>query len=250
MEFYYEIEYNSNILHLLQRNLVNYKVVYLKNIDQSTNLKDFYLSLLNNLELGEVILNYEDHKTGEMISNKWLGIKYVENMSNQSLRFSNQKHPLHTDGAYTDFWFDIGFLICVEQAESGGETIFLDGELLCKKLKEYDKHLYERLTNESVLFKKNEQETKEASILHFNNNGELVINWNYRRISENNNRASLKLAENFNHFIHERIGVQQLQELRLEKGEAVFFHDKKVLHGRYHFNGDRFLLKGGIRLTN
>ena len=39
------------------------------------------------------------------------------------------------------------------------------------------------------------------------------------------------------------------QGIILERGEAVFFHDDLVLHGRNAFYGDRLLLKGELTLS-
>ena len=73
------------------------------------------------------------------------------------------------------------------------------------------------------------------------------INWNYyRAIGDNENRSMIEDFKDFLDTYIEKSG--ELKELKLTPGEGVFFHDRRVLHGRNSFVGNRQLNKGGIAL--
>ena len=69
-----------------------------------------------------------------------------------------------------------------------------------------------------------------------------MCNWNYFRAEKCN------VVEDFHAFLENRI-VQMglLSNVSLRKGDAVFFNDQQVLHGRNAFIGERWLRKGGIK---
>jgi alpha-ketoglutarate-dependent taurine dioxygenase len=63
----------------------------------------------------------------------------------------------------------------------------------------------------------------------------------------------LDLCERFHHFLETRIVASGITTAcQLEKGEAVFFHDDRVIHGRNAFfaeyPGQRSLIKGKVIL--
>ena len=71
------------------------------------------------------------------------------------------------------------------------------------------------------------------------------INWNYYRALEDKKNHSL--TEDFKDFLDTFIEKSgELTELKLQPGEGVFFQDRRVLHGRNSFVGNRQLNKGAI----
>jgi alpha-ketoglutarate-dependent taurine dioxygenase len=73
-------------------------------------------------------------------------------------------------------------------------------------------------------------------------------------VDEQNTPEAKDLCLRFHQFLEERIhhaGI--VLPLTLQPGEAVFFHDERLLHGRYAFftdaKGGRTLIKGTITLT-
>jgi len=74
------------------------------------------------------------------------------------------------------------------------------------------------------------------------------INWNYYRAL--NDIKNKTLIEDFKDFLDNYIEKSgELKELKLKPGEGVFFQDRRVLHGRNSFVGNRQLNKGGIAVA-
>ncbi|NJR44015.1 hypothetical protein HC761_00640 [bacterium] len=99
-----------------------------------------------------------------------------------------------------------------------------------------------------VVFDKGEQQRKVQRVIRYDEQGPL-LNWNHFRISKENNQNVVDACHRFYEFTEKKIfegGL--LMPLTLKPGEAVFFHDERVLHGRNAFLGDRCLIKGGIDL--
>ena len=70
---------------------------------------------------------------------------------------------------------------------------------------------------------------------------EETCNWNFYR-AEN-----LPLVHAFHDYLENRIiNMGLTTNIQLAKGDAIFFRDNLVLHGRNAFIGDRWLKKGGI----
>jgi hypothetical protein len=80
-----------------------------------------------------------------------------------------------------------------------------------------------------------------------------LANWNYYCIDKENTPEALQLVEDFHQYLESRIikaGI--VLPAQLEVGEAVFFHDDRLLHGRNAYfateKGERCLIKGKIIL--
>jgi alpha-ketoglutarate-dependent taurine dioxygenase len=200
----------------------------------SINLSDFYLDAIN--YLGKPFYSEEDFKTKNKTGNLWSDIKY-DPEKGESFSHSNTRQPFHTDGAYEANNPDISFFYCMEQSTFGGATTFLNPKVLLKCLSFYNSDLLVEIKNTIVHhFKASDQ--KQALIL----NGE-DWNWNYFRAEK------IKLVEQFHFFLEEVIYKSGLYEnITLKKGESLFFWDKKVLHGRNAFLGNRHLRKAGIHV--
>lgn len=226
------------------RILKQYNIVHLKDIPEGIDCKVFYSDLTD--QLGEVINVDEDVKTGNAISQeRWTDVRYDKNFE-YSFRHSNTRQPLHTDAAYTNFDMDVNFLFCVENAQIGGATTFLDTELLIHILKTYEPDLYEKLMTVEVNFGKGEDQGKKSKILSIDDRG-YKLNWNYYRIMPDNPDEVKQLCEEFHKFLEERVvAAGLLTQVYLKPGEAVFIQDDRILHGRCSFYGNRNLIKGGF----
>ena len=108
-------------------------------------------------------------------------------------------------------------------------------------LKDIEKHI--------VIFDKGTPRSRKDKIIKYENNQPLLC-WNYYRVSQENTDEVKQMCEKFQNFWQIKIIAGGLtQGIILERGEAVFFHDDLVLHGRNAFYGDRLLLKGGLTLS-
>jgi alpha-ketoglutarate-dependent taurine dioxygenase len=220
------------------------KVIHLTNNSFFLDIGDRYIKLAS--EIGVPLLVNENPIDGSVQFNSWSEIKFVRDNQNDSFKYSNKFQPLHTDYAYVSFDVFASFMFCEEQASFGGATTFFEVNKLVELLEFEDKYLFEELQMQKVQFGRSNSPLaqKECVILSKEKN-EWFVNWNYYRVIPNEKYNTL--ISNFRLFIEnniERSGEMEL--LKLNKGEAVFFHDRKVLHGRNSFIGERFLKKGAI----
>lgn len=248
-EFFSEIVYQDSpeFADKLKKTIQDYKVVHLKGIDPTIDLESFYTKLTD--RLGIIVDADEDNTTGNRRRERWTDIRFDKEQEN-TFRHSATQQPLHTDTAYTSYDNDVNFFFCKVQAEVGGATTFIDGEALWSLLEKYRPELLEKLQQHTVIFDKGVTERKEKAILQRNENG-VLLNWNYFRVSDDNPEEVRNMCEEFHDFLERKIvdaGI--LTGVTLSPGEAVFFQDTRILHGRNAFFGQRTLIKGALNFEN
>jgi alpha-ketoglutarate-dependent taurine dioxygenase len=212
-------------------------------------IRDFYAALAG--KAGSLVRRNEDHRNGDVVgqNDEWIDIVFMEDKKRESYRFSDIYQPLHTDGAYVDHQLDLSFLCCVQQAEVGGETIFLDAIYLHQIMDKYESDLLSRLCSMEVLFDKGEQQSKSSTIIRLIDS-KVLLNWNFYRVSRHNPEEIVNLCESFHLFLENKIVRAGLcTPVKINRGDAVFFFDQMVLHGRNSFFGHRKLIKGGLSIT-
>jgi len=246
--FYKEVYYtnNGNAAEELREALSNYKLIHYKGVPDTVDYKEYYGALVD--QIGEVLHVDEDITTGnERSQERWTDVRYDKN-NDFTFRHANTRQPLHTDAAYTNFDQDINFLICMECAEIGGATTFIDSADLIAIMEKYEPELLNRLRTTEVSFGKGDNQRKLRRIIETDSNG-TKLTWNYYRVMPDNKPEVLALCEDFHKFLETRIVAGGLQEaVILKKGETAFFHDDRMLHGRNAFYGNRNLLKGGFNM--
>lgn len=195
---------------------------------------------------GVPLIYEEDPVTGAIDINKWTEIKYEPEKSNDAYKSSNKSQPLHTDYGYFSFEIYAAFFYCVVQAEFGGATTFISANTVVQILRSLNPQLFNHIQQQKIHFgrKDNPIAHNDDFILQQDQLG-WKINWNYyRALGDLNNKT---LVEDFKDFLDTYIEKSgELTELKLEPGEGVFFQDRRVLHGRNSFVGNRQLNKGGI----
>lgn len=238
MNFLKRIEYQPNVADKIKESLKDNKIVLLENC-RETNLFDFYENLSN--EIGHWVPMDEDVKTGEKTGKKWIEIKYDPQFPN-SFRHSDTRQPLHTDGSYESNAPNITFFFCIQEARIGGATTFFDYDDLVKTLALYSAKLLEQCRSVPLTFSKG-SDSKTRPIIQSD-----LLTWNYFP-AKANDAEQQELKENFHEFLEKKVvGGGLCLPLALKPGDAVFFHDEKLLHGRNSFIGERNLLKGGLNL--
>jgi hypothetical protein len=208
------------------------------------NCDSFYRKLAQ--EVGFPLVYEEDPLSGDIIFNKWTEIKYLKEKELDTYKHSNKSQPLHTDYGYFSFEIFAAFFYCVKQAEFGGATTFVDVETVVRILKMVNPLLFQTIQKTKICFGRGENVIAQNTdfILSKDSVG-WRMNWNYFRGL--NDKQNINLIEDFKGFLDcyiEKSG--ELEQIKLCPGEGVFFHDRRVLHGRNSFVGDRQLNKGGI----
>jgi alpha-ketoglutarate-dependent taurine dioxygenase len=175
----------------------------------------------------------EGNKTGIIYTN----IKYPSDTPSQSYSHSNTRQPFHTDGSYESNAPQVSYFFCKTQAQYGGATIFIENQVLIETLHSVDLNLLEDLLNTEILFRKG-SDSKSKPVI----DEKRKLTWNWHRCDQH-----LPLAQKFHEFLEKKIFDGGLYEsIILKEGEALFFMDEEVLHGRHSFIGSRWLVKGGI----
>jgi alpha-ketoglutarate-dependent taurine dioxygenase len=222
------------------------KVVHLKGLPEGIDYKEFYSDLV--LQLGEIVGIGEDALTGNATHEQWTDIRY-DKSKEHTFRHSNTRQPLHTDAAYASFDLDVNFFFCLENAEIGGATTFVDADSIIYILSKYEPELYERIQKTEIKFGKGQDQRKTRKII-YKDGSVFKLNWNYYRVSPENTDEAKVLCEDFHNFLETRIVAAGLQTpVALKVGDGLFFHDTTILHGRNSFYGDRCLIKGGFNFN-
>jgi len=247
--FLKEVKYTpgADFSESLRDILKKYKIVHLSGVPNHVNYKDFYSALVD--QLGEIVNVDEDIKTGNSKSNeRWTDVRYDKDHQ-YTFRHANVRQPLHTDAAYVNFDLDVNFFFCTEQAEIGGATTFFDSDDLIYILEKYEPALYEQLKTVEVDFGKGEDQRKKRKIIDSDERG-IRLNWNYYRVMPDNPKEVVEMCEAFHKFLEEKIVAGGLlTPVYLRPGDAAFFQDDRLLHGRNSFYGSRTLIKGGFNFN-
>jgi alpha-ketoglutarate-dependent taurine dioxygenase len=248
MKFFEEIPFTEGVASKIRDRLQTTKVVLLTGY-RCNNPFQFYDNLSN--EIGHWVAMDEDLQTGQKTGAKWIEIKYDPKFPD-SYRHSCTRQPLHTDGSYESHAPEVSFFFCVRAAAVGGATTFVDSNDLLRALEIYSKELYRACCEIPVTFAKG-QDSKTKPIITNDAKG-VVLTWNYFRVVETCSETA-DLKRDFHYFLEEKIVQGGLSfPCQLAPGDAVFFNDERLLHGRNsfvaHTAGDRHLLKGGLYLTD
>lgn len=228
------------------------KVFHLISNIQKDKIRDFYEKIGN--MIGEYKLLSEDVSLGDRSSQQaneiWMEVRYDSNI-NDAYRHSSNPQPLHTDGSYNPNFPNATIMCCLSNTAQGGETIFLDLKILVEILKQDDPDLLEFLFTEDILHERTGY-TNRKKILNFENK-KLKINFNYFCVSKKNSKESLEKVDKFFNFINTSKKIREnISPIKLDVGDAVFWKDSEVLHGRNGFipkkDSDRFLWKAAIKI--
>ena len=228
------------------------KVFHLISNTPKDRIRDFYEKIGN--MVGKYKLLAEDVNLGDRSNQQankiWMDVRYDSNI-NDAYRHSSNPQPLHTDGSYNPNFPNATIMCCVTNTSSGGETIFLDLKKLVEILKQDDPELLEFLFTEDILHERTNYTNKKKIL--FIENKKLKINFNYFCVSKKNSEKSLKNVEKFFKFINTSEKIKKnISPIKLNAGEAVFWKDSEILHGRNNFipkkDSDRFLWKAAIEI--
>ena len=239
----------------LRQALAGAKVVHLRGLADwlpAAEWAAFYDALTE--AAGHCLHLDEDFARGSIRSGrKWIEVRYEPAVpAGTAYRFGKNAQPLHTDESYLSEPAEVMFMHCLAQAPAGGETTFVDADVLWARLGTEHPDLAARLLGRPVRFAK-AGDLRCQPIIARTPAG-LRLNWNYHCLDPLESAETQALAQEFRQFLLDRIsGTPAEVALQLAPGEALAWWDERVLHGRRAFQAeaanDRFLLKSGFRLT-
>ncbi|EFL04403.1 MULTISPECIES: TauD/TfdA family dioxygenase [Actinomycetes] len=225
--------------------LAEHKVVVLRRA-ADVDSDAFYWRLAS--ALGHFHFHFRDEDPGGLDKPGRLDIRYDPDLAAGSrYRYGNGRMPLHVDGVYSDVDFDVFFIRCRAAARFGGATFAVDGTTVVEYLSASDPALLRALLNVEVRFSKGERVVTRRVIDY--EGGDPVFNWSSTRVAGDNPPEVVRMCARFADFCEQRLVDGGLvEQIRLAPGDAVFVHNRKVLHGRYAFWGERCMLKGVLDL--
>ena len=250
VQFLFSLEAKTNNLDAktLLKAWQNYKVIHIRIQDLTPdNVLEYYNRLLPQISTPYALA--EDVKVGDRTQQRtgkiWMEIRYDSNYPD-AYRHSANAQPLHTDGSYVSGFPNASFMCCVANASQGGETVFLDSELLVKILQEEDPNLLSNLQEITIPHARSGDRRNLPVLRH--EQGSWRVNWNYYCVDPDIDASVLKLRETFQQFLLNSPGVRKgLVPIKLQPGDAVVWKDEELLHGRNAFTAhtasERFLWK-------
>ena len=156
---------------------------------------------------------------------------------------ANTRQPLHSDYAYfpVNNSPDWVLMYCLKPSEFGGTTRFLSAFTLRQIMEKYNPELLEKLSIEVTwsYVGANGDELHKKSILK-----EDRINWNYWQIKpELNDEKVINIRNDFFEFLENVVTDGSIYDFSKvwKRGDVIIWNDKKMLHGRDAFLGDRWL---------
>ena len=109
---------------------------------------------------------------------KWIQVRYDAAIPDDAAyRFSKNAQPLHTDESYLSEPAEVMFMHCLVQAPAGGETTFVDADVLWAQLQRHAPALAARLLDHPVRFAKADDARTLPIVAR--TPGGLRLNWNY-----------------------------------------------------------------------
>lgn len=225
------------IVNSLQKDWGKYIIYHVKNVSE-TDYISFYENLAS--KLGRI----EDCRPVNEKSKNFSKSRDIRpDPDVYHFYAANTRQPLHTDYAYfpSEKSPDWVLMYCLEPSELGGTTRFISANKLKKIMKKYNPSLLEKLSVEVTWSYVGEDgdEIHQKPIMI-----DERINWNYWQIKSNlNSKFIMEIREEFFKFLEDAImagGIYDFSKV-WNRGDVVIFNDKKTLHGRDSFLGNRWL---------
>lgn len=228
------------------------KIFHIKSNIAENKIRDFYEKVGS--QLGRYEMLAEDVNLGNRDNQKankiWMDVRYDSNI-NDAYRHSSNPQPLHTDGSYNKKFPNATIMCCISNTAKGGETIFLDLNKLVEIMKSDEPKILEYLFSKDVLHERSGYSNKKKILQE--ENGKYKINFNYYCVSKKNSTETIQFIERFFNYLNTSNKIKKnIIPLKLKPGEAVFWKDSEILHGRNGFiaqeNSERFLWKAAIKI--
>jgi hypothetical protein len=199
--------------------------------------------------LGPSVDILEDSVTGQLQSagGRWMDVRFEPDRPD-TYRHHNVGQPLHSDNAYhpPELAARLALFYLERQAEAGGESLFVDADTVEAYVQAHAPELHADLFALPVRFGKAGCAMRVETVLS-RQSGRLKINWNYFRVLPGQGEAVDRLRDAFAALLQRLVQDGAAQSFRLDAGDAVFFRDDEVLHGRKAYaavnSGDRLLWK-------
>ena len=252
-----------------------------ENLDEIANKIKFFFSnkghvaIIKNTHLynDDIIINtYNDlnSKIGKLIpidlvkdtyeqsGNYWADVKYDYGSDEKQFWRSSNHQNLHTDNTFADkdHYANLTELVCFKPSEYSGHTVVISNNKIVELIKFCDKHrgtnLYNKILNKEIFHSAGRDLYLKNKILTYDEkNNQYLFCFNYYPASRGNNtEEDMEIITELHNFLEEKIMISSdlMDEIKLNKGDALIFNDELIMHGRKSFIGTRYYKKTGILL--
>ena len=233
----------------------NYAVIRNYNNLTDTEIIDLYEKL--NIVIGEKIPIDLSENTYTPTMNYWANVKYDYGSDEKQFWRSSNHQNLHTDNTFAtkEYYANLTELVCLKAVEYSGNTTIISNKKLIELINFVDKNnntnIFDSIYNKKINFSLNDKTDIHKPILTYNSEKDkYIFNFNYYpAIRAVNYDDDCQLINMFHLFLEEKIMCSNLMdEIKLNRGDALIFNDELVLHGRRSFIVTRHYIKTGINI--
>lgn len=226
------------------------KVYVLKADREPENVRDYYdenfkylgkpVALAEDVNLG----GRDNQRSGEI----WMEVRY-DPRHQDAYRHSANAQPLHTDGSYIPDFPSSTILVCKANAGTGGETTFIDSLDVLEALRQEQPELLEKLLGVKIPHARS-GDYRNDEVIRLEGN-DVFVNWNYYCVDKTIDAELRQTVEDFQQFLlNSPLIKEKTIGVKLAPGDAVYWKDNYVLHGRNSFvanmESERFIWKCAI----
>ena len=238
----------------------NGQYVVIKNYNNFINDKDITdtYEKLNNC-IGKIVAVDLVKDTYKVSGNIWADVKYEYGSDEKQFWRSSNHQNLHTDNTFCEIenYGNLTQLVCFKPCEYSGNTTIISNDYLIELIKYVDKNintnLYEKILNKEIYHSAGNDLYLKRKILEYNSKeNKYIFCYNYfPAIRGKNTDENLEIIKELNLFLEEKIMLSNLMdEVKLNRGDALIFNDERVLHGRKSFIGTRHYKKCAIQIND
>ena len=226
------------------------KVYVLKADKTPDDVREYYEQ--NFKYLGKPVALAEDVNIGDRENQRsgeiWMEVRY-DPKHPDAYRHSANAQPLHTDGSYIPDFPSSTILVCKYNAGTGGETTFIDSLDILETLKNEQPALLQKLLDTKIPHARS-GDYRNDEVIRLEEN-DVFVNWNYYCVDKTIDADLRETVEEFQQFLLNSPGIKaHTLGVKLQPGDAVYWKDNYVLHGRNSFvanqESERFIWKCAI----
>lgn len=188
-------------------------------------------------KLGDVIQHRDSNHPSGIIT-----LRPTAGVSRETFKgYTRKEQYLHTDGTMVTRPADIVALMCEKQSAQGGESIFLDAQILYEKLALEEPQLLAALFEEgAAMFGEKAEGIFYKPILKEVTDKFLTISFRYDKLVIFSEKIQKKLKQLLQFMDSGMLTV------RLKPGQGYVINNHRYIHGRRKFYGDRVIHRAQI----
>lgn len=156
--------------------------------------------------------------------------QWIEVKADPSRADRDRKRPLHTDEAAVGDSAQIMVMYCERAATRGAGNVFLDGEDLVAHLERTDADLLARLREQPITFSR-KGDSKDSVVIG-SRNALPSLTWDEGAVEDDDASPAGEVAARFREVLESPSVAEHVHPIELEEGDAMFWWDDLVLHGR------------------